>query len=101
LVVLPANVHSLLVITWAEFAKAEPELAGFGAGRLKVPPAYLATVRHSGKPRVHRVMRPSLSAEPGLSRREGSPITIRVTLEVRLEDLARELGDEPGGTSSL
>src|SRR6266545_3700924 len=41
--------------TWGEFAKAEPELAAFGAGRLGVPPAYLATVRPSGAPRVHPV----------------------------------------------
>ena len=43
------------MITWGEFTKAEPELAGFGAGRLGVPPAYLATVRRSGAPRVHPV----------------------------------------------
>lgn len=43
------------MITWGDFAKAEPELAAFGAGRLQVPPAYLATVRQSGAPRVHPV----------------------------------------------
>ena len=43
------------VITWGEFANAEPELAAFGAGRLGLPPAYLATVRHGGAPRVHPV----------------------------------------------
>jgi hypothetical protein len=43
------------LITWGEFARAEPELANFGAGRLGVPPAYLATVRQSGAPRVHPV----------------------------------------------
>src|SRR6266540_1938708 len=41
--------------TWGEFAKAEPELAAFGAGRLGVPPAYLATVRKKGSPRVDPV----------------------------------------------
>jgi hypothetical protein len=41
--------------TWDDFARAEPELANFGAGRLGVPPAYLATVRRSGAPRVHPV----------------------------------------------
>ena len=41
--------------TWGEFARAEPELAAFGAGRLGVPPAYLATVRREGMPRVHPV----------------------------------------------
>jgi hypothetical protein len=45
----------LRMVTWGEFAKAEPELAAFGAGRLRVPPAYLATVRQSGAPRVHPV----------------------------------------------
>ena len=42
-------------IAWGEFAKREPELARFGAGRLTAAPAYLATVRQSGAPRVHPV----------------------------------------------
>ncbi len=44
-----------MAVTWGEFAKAEPELAAFGAGRLETPPAYLATVRRNGAPRVHPV----------------------------------------------
>jgi hypothetical protein len=43
------------MISWGEFAKREPELARFGAGRLTATPAYLATVRRSGAPRVHPV----------------------------------------------
>ena len=31
--------------TWAEFERAAPELAEFGAGLLMAPPAYMATVR--------------------------------------------------------
>ncbi|HLE95637.1 MAG TPA: pyridoxamine 5'-phosphate oxidase family protein [Acidimicrobiia bacterium] len=46
---------SLQMISWGEFAKREPELARFGAGRLTATPAYLATVRRSGAPRVHPV----------------------------------------------
>lgn len=42
-------------LSWGEFAKREPELAVFGAGRLSAAPAYLATVRRSGAPRVHPV----------------------------------------------
>ncbi len=42
-------------IGWGEFAEREPELARFGAGRLTASPAYLATVRRSGAPRVHPV----------------------------------------------
>lgn len=42
-------------IPWGEFAGREPELARFGAGRLTALPAYLATVRQSGAPRVHPV----------------------------------------------
>jgi len=42
-------------MSWAEFAGREPELARFGAERLTSAPAYLATVRHSGAPRVHPV----------------------------------------------
>ena len=48
--------------TWGEFAAAEPELAAFGAERLLIPPAYLATVRRSGGPRVHPVT-PILTAD--------------------------------------
>jgi hypothetical protein len=44
-----------VTITWGEFAEREPELARFGAGRLTALPAYLATVRRSGAPRVHPV----------------------------------------------
>jgi hypothetical protein len=39
--------------TWGAFAAAEPELAAFVAERLLAAPAYLATVRASGAPRVH------------------------------------------------
>jgi hypothetical protein len=41
--------------TWGDFADAEPELAAFVAARLQAAPAYLATVRASGGPRVHPV----------------------------------------------
>lgn len=37
------------------FAEREPELAAFGAARLTSGPAYLATVRRSGAPRVRPV----------------------------------------------
>lgn len=40
---------------WADFEAAAPELAAFGAARLMIPPAYLATVRSGGAPRVHPV----------------------------------------------
>lgn len=43
------------VVTWGAFARAEPELAAFGAERLGALPAYLATVRREGSPRVHPV----------------------------------------------
>jgi hypothetical protein len=43
------------MVTWQEFAEAEPELAAFGAGRLAGQVAYLATVRRDGSPRVHPV----------------------------------------------
>lgn len=42
-------------VPWGEFASQAPELAEFGAGRLGVAPAYLATVGDSGVPRVHPV----------------------------------------------
>ncbi len=42
-------------VSWGEFKKLEPELAAFGEGRLRLRPAYLATVRKNGAPRVHPV----------------------------------------------
>ena len=49
------DTESSRVISWRDFAKREPDLARFGAGRLTAAPAYLATVRKSGAPRVHPV----------------------------------------------
>jgi hypothetical protein len=40
---------------WSAFAASEPELAAFGEERLGAAPAYLATVRADGSPRVHPV----------------------------------------------
>ena len=50
-----STTRSPRTISWGEFANREPELARFGAGRLTAAPAYLATVRRSGTPRVHPV----------------------------------------------
>jgi Pyridoxamine 5'-phosphate oxidase len=44
-----------VLTTWGEFEGAHPTLAAFGAERLGHPPAYLATVRSDGSPRVHPV----------------------------------------------
>jgi hypothetical protein len=41
--------------TWGDMAAGAPELAAFGTARLTAAPAYLATVRASGVPRVHPV----------------------------------------------
>lgn len=41
--------------TWGRFVEADPQLAAFGKGRLLEPPAYLATIRVDGRPRVHPV----------------------------------------------
>jgi hypothetical protein len=41
--------------SWGDFAQAEPELAAFGAERFQDGPAFLATVRADGSPRVHPV----------------------------------------------
>lgn len=41
--------------TWGDFALADPELAAFGQQRFAKPPAYLATVRADGAPRLHPV----------------------------------------------
>ena len=42
-------------ISWGDFKKLEPELAAFGESLLRIRPAYLATVRRNGAPRVHPV----------------------------------------------
>ena len=42
-------------IAWSEFTKREPELARFGVERLTAAPAYLATLREDGFPRIHPV----------------------------------------------
>ncbi len=44
-----------MTLRWGEFAALEPELAYYGADRLTAVPAYLATVRRSGAPRVRPV----------------------------------------------
>jgi hypothetical protein len=41
--------------SWGVFRAAHPSLAAFGVERLGGPPAYLATVRSDGAPRVHPV----------------------------------------------
>ena len=41
--------------TWGDVAAAAPDLAAFVADRLRAAPAYLATMRESGAPRVHPV----------------------------------------------
>jgi hypothetical protein len=41
--------------SWQDFALADPERSAFGEARLKSGPAYLATVRADGMPRVHPV----------------------------------------------
>jgi hypothetical protein len=40
-------------LSWENFAHDAPELAEFGEQRFKAAPAYLATVRADGLPRVH------------------------------------------------
>jgi len=56
------------MVTWAEFAAAEPELADAGRSQLYqfgVGLAFLATVRRDGAPRLHPVC-PVLSATTSL-----------------------------------
>jgi hypothetical protein len=42
-------------MTWGEFVEAAPDLAAVGRTRLLHAPAYLATTRAEGRPRVHPV----------------------------------------------
>jgi len=44
-----------MVTRWSMFAEQEPELAAFGQARLLAAPAYIATLRANGMPRVHPV----------------------------------------------
>lgn len=39
--------------TWSELAASNPDLAAFGQRRLMAAPAYLATIKADGSPRVH------------------------------------------------
>jgi hypothetical protein len=55
---------SAVVWTWRAFAEAEPDLAAFGAGLINTRPAYIATIREDGTPRVHPVT--PIVAERGL-----------------------------------
>jgi len=50
--------------TWGVFRESAPDLADFGAARLLAVPAYLATIRNGGAPRVHPVS--PVMAGPGL-----------------------------------
>jgi len=59
--VIPHELYQVQTISWGEFANREPELARFGSARLSAAPAYLATARESGIPRVHPVT-PIISA---------------------------------------
>src|SRR4051812_47788313 len=45
----------MVVVRWSGLVEREPELAGFGEQRLRAAPAYIATVREDGMPRVHPV----------------------------------------------
>jgi len=57
----------LKLLTWAEFAAVEPEMAEFGLKRLEYRVMYLATVRKNGCPRVHHSRRLSDQATSLLS----------------------------------
>src|SRR5579859_6199137 len=77
--------------SWQAFAQASPELAAFGEARLKSGPAYLATVRADGMPRVHPVtpiigeghlplfMEPTSPKGQDLQRGSGYPLHCSVT----------------------
>jgi pyridoxamine 5'-phosphate oxidase-like protein len=41
------------LLTWDQFEKSEPEMARFGAERMKERVMYVGTVRKDGYPRVH------------------------------------------------
>jgi hypothetical protein len=43
------------MVSWSALETHAPDLAAFGAGRLAVAAAYLATSRKDGRPRVHPV----------------------------------------------
>lgn len=50
-----ATMTSADAVTWGKFESEAPELAAFGRQRLDVGPAYLATIRLDGSPRLHPV----------------------------------------------
>ena len=50
-----SEIRQPATVAWPQFAASNPELAAFGATRLVSSPAYLATIRPDGSPRVHPV----------------------------------------------
>ena len=54
-----ASATNTPAVVWGELADREPELAAFGMRLLGARPAYLATIRPTGRPRVHLVTRSS------------------------------------------
>src|SRR2546425_1257887 len=52
---MPSGVRQPPMVAWPQFAASEPDLASFGAARFAASPAYLATIRADGSPRVHPV----------------------------------------------
>ena len=50
-----ASATNTPAVVWGELADREPELAAFGMRLLGARPAYLATIRPTGRPRVHPV----------------------------------------------
>ena len=61
------------MVTWAEFANAEPELAAFARERMDGRIVYQATLRLDGAPRVHPVSPWIASGLLCVSFRERSP----------------------------
>jgi hypothetical protein len=42
-----------ILLSWSEFASAQPDMAEFGQKRLELNVMYIATIRPDGYPRVH------------------------------------------------
>jgi len=61
------------VVTWAEFADAEPDLAAFARERMGHRIVYQATLRLDGGPRVHPVSPWVGAGQPCVSFRDTSP----------------------------
>ena len=87
-----------VVVTWAEFATAEPDLADFGRERMQGRIVYQATLRPDGGPRVHPVSPWIAAGLLCVSFRDTSPKMREVASDARYALHTAQPWDDHAGT---